>query len=379
MGRKASPYVWRDWFVTEAGGQGIHKLCPITDGIDKAKDELERWLGQLREKKKAEEASGLVQTDSPYTVAQIAAEFLEHKKVTRPKSFDFYHRSLQRLVEWYGDLELSRLRLAHGTQYMARLQGLNLKNATVNRHVVSAKGALGFAVDNDLLLKNPWKKLPKLPERARERTVTDEEFKKLLDACNGCIAFKGRLITSREENVQLMKDILCILRFTALRPGELRNLRWHHIQWDSGLIVIPAAEQKTGTTAKNPQERIAPMLVEGRDILLRRKEKYGHQPLVFPNVNGVVWKDSDFSRRFIKLRERAGLDTPDHNGEKLVWYSLRHTRLTEAGIAEKWSYPVLQRFGGHAPGSKVTARYIHPDRDDVSREAEEGRKRRQEA
>lgn len=47
MGRKARPYVWRDWYVTEAGGQGIHKLCPITDGIDKAKDELERWLGRV--------------------------------------------------------------------------------------------------------------------------------------------------------------------------------------------------------------------------------------------------------------------------------------------------------------------------------------------
>jgi integrase len=379
MGRKARPYVWRDWYVTEAGGQGIHKLCPVADGIKKAEGELERWLEHLRQKKKAADASGLVQTDSPYTVAQIAAEFLDYKKVTRPKSFDFYHRFLQRFVEWYGDMELPRLRLIHGTQYMTRLQGLNLKNATVNRHVVSAKGALNYGVDNDLLLKNPWRKLPNLPEQERERTVTDEEFKKLLDACNGCIAFKGRLIDSRDENVQLMKDILCMLRFTALRPGELRNLHWHHIHWDPGLIVIPSAEQKTGTTAKNPQERIAPVLADGLAILLRRKEKYGHQPLVFPNLNGLVWNDSDFSRRFANLRKRAGLDEPDHNGEKLVLYSLRHTRLTEAGIVEKWSYPVLQRFGGHAPGSKVTARYIHPDRDDVRREAEEGQKRRQEA
>ena len=40
MGRKARPRVWRDWYVSEAGGQGIHKLCLVSDGYDKAEEGL---------------------------------------------------------------------------------------------------------------------------------------------------------------------------------------------------------------------------------------------------------------------------------------------------------------------------------------------------
>lgn len=371
MGRKARPYIWRDWYVTESGGKGIHKLCLVSEGIDKAEDALEKWLEQCRKEK----ADGLVQTDSPYTVAEAAAEFLAHKRVTRPKSFKFYSRFIQPFVDGYGDLELSKLRLAHGTQFMTRLQELGLQNTTINRHVVCAKGALNLAVDNDLIVKNPWKKLPKLPERQRERIVTDVEFEKLLAACDGCIAYQGKLIQSQEENARLMKDVLYILRYTALRPGELRKLRWHHIQWEESLIVIPAAEQKTGTTAKHPKDRIVPMLEEAETILTARKEKYGHQPLVFPNVNGNQWADTDFSRRFIKLRERAGLDGPDHNGERLCWYSLRHTRLTEAGTKEGWALYNLMRMAGHT-NPTMTSRYVHSDRDELLREARAGRERR---
>jgi integrase len=318
MGRKARPYIWRDWYVTEAGGKGIHKLCPVADGIDKAVDELERWQEKCRKEKEAAAEAGLVQTDTPYTVAEAAAEFLAHKKVARPKSFDFYRWFVSRFVEWYGVMELAKLRLAHGTQFMTRLQELGLENATVNRHVVSAKGALNYAVDNDLLLKNPWKKLPALPERQRERVVTDEEFNKLVGACDRCIAYRGQAVRSKEENVRLMKDVLYILRYTAMRPGELRKLRWDHVKWELNLIVIPAEEQKTGTTAKNPKDRVVPMLDEAEAILKARRAKYSHQPLVFPNLNGSQWGDADFAHRFMRLRKRAGLDAPDGNGERLV-------------------------------------------------------------
>jgi integrase len=77
----------------------------------------------------------------------------------------------------------------------------------------------------------------------------------------------------------------------------------------------------------------------------------------------------------MRLRKRAGLAAPDRNGERLVWYSLRHTRLTEAATKEGWSPHNLMRFAGHT-NSKMTDRYVHPDWDDVLREAREGRERR---
>ncbi len=363
------------YFVTEAGGKGIHILSNIDQGEEKARNELAKWVEQCRREKEATRRDGLVETDTPFTVAELAAEFLNFKQATKKENtVEFHQKNLQRFVSWYGHLEAGKLRLSHGTDFLTRLKSEDLSNVTINHHLRSAKSVLNYAVETDRLVKTPWKRLPLLPEQGRKRLVTDEEFEKLLKACEASIAYRG--LISREDNAQLMKDMLRILRFTALRAGELRKLRWDHVLWDENFIVIPASEQKTGTTAKTPEDRIVPILDEAKAILLARKEKCGHQPLVFPSVTGAQWTDQQFSRRFAQLRKRAGLDEADRNGEKLVLTSLRHTRLTEAGTSEGWPTFSLMRFAGHTT-PQMTKRYVHPDRDDLLRAAREGALRRQ--
>src|SRR5262249_34693878 len=218
---------------------------------------------------------------------------------------EYYRRSLERFVTWYGDLEARKLQFSHSTDYISRLKKAGLSGTSVNHHVQAAKAVLNHAVESERLVRNPWRKTPRLPEWERKRVVTDEEFTKLVKACDRCIAYRG--VVSREGNAQMMRDILHVLRFTAMRPGELRKLRWDHIHWDEDLIIIPASEQKTGTTAKHPEDRLIPMLEECKNILLARKEKHGDQKLVFPNIMGKEWTDQLFSQRFARLRERAGL------------------------------------------------------------------------
>ncbi len=347
MGRKARPRVWRDWYVTEAGGKGIHKLCHVTKGYDEAVDELDRYVAGVEKENEEARQAGLIQADTPYTIAQLSAEFIQLKEATKKEgTADYYQKSLQRFVDWYGQMEGRKLQFPHAADYISRLRKAGLGNTSINHHIQAAKAVLNYAVDADRLVKNPWRKVDYLASGKRKRVVTDEEFNKLLKACDKCIAYQGKV--TREENAQLMKDILHVLRFTALRPGELRKLRWDHILWDEGLIVIPAEEQKTGTTAKEPEDRMAPILDEARAILKARQEKYGHYPRVFPNILGEEWTDQLFSQRFARLRKRAGLDDPDHNGEKIVPYSLRHTRLTEAGVKEKWEFYTLMKLAGRA-------------------------------
>jgi integrase len=333
-------------------------------------------LEAVSEEKKEAASAGLVLADAPYTIAQIAAEFLQFKEATKKEdTYRFYRMKLQRFFRWYGRLEARSLRFSHGRDYIARLKKAGLGNTTINHHLRAAKAVLNYAVDAERLAKNPWRKLDELPERGRKRVVTDEEFRKLVAACDKCIAYRGKV--TREENAQLMSDILHVLRFTAMRPGELRKLRWDHVHWDEDLIIIPASEQKTNTTAKEPEDRIIPMLDEAKAILLARREKYGHLPRVFPNIMGREWTDQLFSPRLARLRKRAGLDAPDHNGEMLVPYSLRHTRLTEAGTREGWGLFTLMRLAGHTT-PQMTKRYVHPGKEDLKRAAREGAKRREE-
>jgi integrase len=358
--------------VTEAGGHGIHKLCPVADGEKAAEKALAAYLRDVQEAA----AAGMAQADAPYTVAQLAAELVQLKQVTKKDAtFDHYQKNLKRLVDWYGDLEARKVRLTQGAEYVSRLKGLGLANTSVNHHLQAAKAVFNYGVEEGHLTKNPWRKLQKLPGGRRKRLMTDEEFRKLVAACDKCSAFQGKV--TRAENRALMLDILHTLRFTAMRPGELRILRGDHLRFDGDdcLIIIPAEEQKTGTTAKEPEDRIIPVLPEVKPILLARKDRYGSGRL-FPNLFGEAWTGQLLSQRFARLRRRAGLDAPDRNGEVLVLYSLRHTRLSECGVTEKWSYPVLQRMAGHARGSSVTMRYMHPGQDDVLRAAKEGRERR---
>jgi integrase len=376
MGRRARPRVWRDWFVTEAGGSGIHKLCPVAAGYRKAEEELDRYLKGVEEQRRKAEAAGLVQADTPYTLAQLAAEFLQLKEATKkPGTVDFYQDNLRRFVDWYGHLDARKLRFSQAAEYINRLRKDGLGDTSVGHHVRSAKAVLNYAVEADVLIKNPWRKVDAPPVGECKRVVTDEEFEKLLKACDNCIAYRG--VVTREENAQMMRDILRILRFTALRPGELRKLRWDHLDLEGGFIVIPKKEHKTGTTAKNPEDRVVPILEEATEIFLARRQRYGEQPLVFPNIEGRQWSDTQFSRRFARLREWAGLDTPDHNGENLVPKSLRHTRLTEAGTEEHWDFYSLMKFAGHTT-AQMTKRYVHPSKDDLKRSAREGRRRREE-
>jgi integrase len=374
MGRKASPRIWRDWYVTEAGGKGIHKLCLVSEGADKAGDVLEQYLDGLKKEREGARSAGLVESDTPYTVAQLAAEFLQLKEATKKQAtFTFYSNYLQRLVEWYGHYEGRKVGFTLAAEYITRLKKLGLGTTSINHYVRAAKAVFNYAVEAERLIKNPWRKVELPPEGRRKRIVTEEEFAKLLQACDKCIAYRGKV--TREENAQLMRDILHILRFTALRPGELRKLRWDHIKWEEDLIVIPASEQKTGTTAKEPEDRMIPILDQAKTILLTRRDSHGQHDRVFPNILGKEWTDQLFSRRFARLRERAGLDVPDHNGEMLVPYSLRHTRLTEAGTKEGWEFYTLMKLAGHTT-SQMTKRYVHPGKEDLKRAAREGAKKR---
>lgn len=374
MGRKATPRKWRDWYVTEAGGQGMKKLCPISDGMKKAKTKLAEHLESIEEEKKEAKRAGLVETDTPYKVSHLAAEFLQLKEATKhPETLEFYQKNLVAFVDVYGDLEARKLGLHHATEYISDMKKKGLGNTTINHRIRSVKAVFNYGVDSERVIKNPWKRVQLLPERKRKRTVTDEEFQKLLKACDGCIAYRG--MVSAEENAQLLRDVLHVLRYTAMRPGELRKLRWDHLHLDEEFIIIPASEHKTGTTAKNPEDRVIPIMEEVKPIFLSRKEKYGHQPLVFPNIAGKLWAGQGFSQRFSRLRKRAGLDEPDRNGEKLVWYSLRHTRLSEVAKKEGWDPFSVMRLGGHT-SIEMTKRYIHVGAEDLKRSAREGRQRR---
>src|ERR1022692_2772141 len=134
MPRLPSFYLWKNrYFVTESGGQGIHILCNKEDGEKEATSKLADWVKKNKKEKDDAKRAGLVDIDSPYTVAQLAAEFLQFKEVTKKAStFEFYRKSLQKFVRWYGNLQARKLCFSHGTDFISKLQAAKLGNISIN-------------------------------------------------------------------------------------------------------------------------------------------------------------------------------------------------------------------------------------------------------
>ena len=161
----------------------------------------------------------------------------------------------------------------------------------------------------------------------RQRIITDEEFQALLRHCTDA----------------LFRQILLTFRLTAARLGELRKLKWSMVKWDTHCWVIPPSQHKTGKTARQPKPRVIPMPPLVERMLRYRQARSGGNEYVFPDQNGNQWTKDAISLRFSRLRERARIG--EKEGEKLVLYSNRHTRLTE--LASDVAAAVLQAVAGH--------------------------------
>ena len=123
-------------------------------------------------------------------------------------------------------------------QHIRKANGI--ASTTIDGELTHIKTVITKAFDNDLVsghtLKvfKKWKKLARKDERARDRTLTLEEYLALV---NG-------------SPVEHLKNALILGMHTGMRPGEVRGLRWSHIDLKRGFIRLPAA------TVKEEREKV---------------------------------------------------------------------------------------------------------------------------
>ncbi len=352
MPRQAKPFIHQGHYYTSIGGKQ-RRLCSIEEGLERAEEELRKLQSERFQ-------TGRIAPEM--SVAEAAALFLrqvETDKGPDHKTFQWYKRNLQRLVEKLGSRKLRSLHMSDGSEYKRWLmqdartkptgrrpgqkrgkvkEPKPLGSVTINHHLRAAKSLLNWAVECEFLHRNPWqkKKVKLLPEDGRERIVTPEEFETLLEHCTDDF-----------------RDILIVLRLTAARPEDIRTVTWDMVNWDTHCWVIPPGKHKTGNTQKVRKPRIVAMVPRVVEILRERKARVSGQH-VFTTQHGRPWTAAGLSQKFKRLRERAGIEIKDD--EHLVLYSARHTRLTE--LAPELAAPVLQEVAGHTT-FQMTRRYLH--------------------
>jgi len=194
---------------------------------------------------------------------------------------------------------------------------------------------LSWAVTKGFVVENPALKVQKLPDRRRDRFLTEDEVRRMFDVMRG--------LEKAGEITPASHDVIMLLALTGARPAEIMGLRWSEIDSARGFATLPADRHKTG---KSGEPRIIHFNEAAKDVLKRRPR---HTEFVFPDATGAqpIKRVQD---AWELIRERA--DLPG-----VVLYTLRHSFASFA-IDDGESLYVVGRALGHKKAA-TTERYAH--------------------
>jgi integrase len=187
-------------------------------------------------------------------VERIAALYLRHAKArTRASTWKETKRVFDReiLPAWRGR-RLSEI----GKQDVRKLaDGIAKRGAPVgaNRLLASLKTFFAFAVEQDILTVSPALSV-RAPavEKARERTLTDDELAAVWHACAGLGGDYSAIIR--------------LLLLTGSRRSEIANMDWNEIDLEKCLWTLPSER------AKNNRMNVVPLSAAAVAILVERAD-----------------------------------------------------------------------------------------------------------
>lgn len=277
--------------------------------------------------------------------AQYHGEGDGRRKVAGLRSYKSSQRFLDTLIEHFGgkrirsithdDLERFKMqRLTTPTQ-----RGSERAIASVNREFELMRAVLRFAQRQGWITRNPFEMgsplISKADEARRERILTFDEERRLLDACIGRRAHLRPLIIAALD--------------TAMRRGELFKLCWRDVDLDEHIIRITAFNSKT---ARPRTVAMTPRLIAELENLYAKASQ---------DANALVFGITDtIKKSFAAACNAAGV-------EGFRFHDCRHTAITRLVAA---NVPPMQimKISGHT--QHVTfARYVNPDTGAVQRAA----------
>jgi integrase len=146
---------------------------------------------------------------------------------------------------------------------------------------------------------------------------------------------------------QPLRDVLVIMQDTGLRPDEVLNMRWEHIDWCQKTVSNPSGKTERARRVVPISERVLSVFGE------RRTGQ--NQGWVFPSPKKYSrtghFSLSAVEHQFVDARREAGLP------EALVLYCARHTYATDA-LARTGNMAAVMDTMGHA-NVQTTMIYQH--------------------
>jgi integrase len=198
--------------------------------------------------------------------------------------------------------------------------------ATVNRELSKLRRMFNIAQREGWIRSNPFNAGESLislaDERKRERILTREEEKKLLQAC-----------------AEHLRPIVIAAIDTGMRRGELLALRWRDVNFDDGVITIQ------GFNTKTMKERQVSITLRLNHVLTELWEQSSKDQV--RRVFGIL---DNVKRSFTTARAKAGLSD-------VRFHDLRHTHATRL-VGAHIPLSEVGRVLGHTQPN-TTYRYVN--------------------
>jgi integrase len=248
--------------------------------------------------------------------------------------------------------KLDRMAAHFGPKRIASFSEQDLRAYT--RHRRTADKVTQATINRDLaLLRAMFRKgreadrsiiVPKFPinpsaETERDRVMSFEEERRILDACNKSETLQyqknGKTVTTdkHETKREHLRAIIILAVDTALRAGEIFKLEWKDVDLDAGVITVIKENAKTQRTRK-----------VGMTPRVKAELEQIRRPC------GKVFAVASVNRSFPTACRRAKV-------KDLVFHDLRHTattRMIRAGIP----HTEVMKITGHTQ-IKTFLRYLN--------------------
>lgn len=308
------------WISYRLEGKQRREL--VGTSIEEARDALGKRMGQRRENRIFE-----MQPESRMTFSELSKWYFDLAAIKGLRSCDRREICLRAFNAHFGSRTVESIRPADLEEYIAARAAQGMKPATIQMDLVIAKSVVNRAFLNDMVSGRTLKafKVVKGPlrrgENARTRTVTLDEFKKILEAAP----------------VNL-RDVLNVAIRTGLRRGEILNLRRSNID-KAGYIRLTADQTKEKRPKVVPIDRTVMEILNAQPRAL-------HHDYVF------TYKGSRRSSNYIALAMRrackkAGIIYGERVEGGLRFHDIRatvKTGMVKAGVEKSIRDVIL----GHA-------------------------------
>lgn len=293
---------------------------------------------------------GIMLDSDNITLTELWDEWFRIKKsnAIKEQSKTSYVTLQRNILNEIGDIKIKKI-TRYTIESLLEPYIANGNTSTAKRMLTALKAVFDYAINNDLLYKNPCADILVKHVPNKRRALT--EFEKALIE-KACIPAKENTFVS-------------ILRYTGMRRSEALALQKKDIDLEHGLIHIykivteidsqTVLKEGTKTTAG---KRVVPIFEPLYPIIKDYIANLNSEDMLFLNRNGNLMNHPNVDLMMKKIRKIVGLS------DEVTCHTFRHTFISECYVAGI-DVLRLQQWVGHSDIGTTLGIYTHLEKEVV--------------